>query len=125
MRDAYREWIAEHYPTQASAFGACKDATAAMIVAFSELRRVNGHYFDHLWGEREHWWCVDVDGSIVDPTAKQFPSRGHGAYVELDPNAQTPSGMCPECGGYVYNGETFCSDGHAAIYMAYLATGII
>ncbi len=125
MRADYRQWIDTHYPSQASAFGSCKEASAAMVAVFPELRQVNGHYFDPRWGEREHWWCVAADGEIVDPTARQFPSRGFGPYVELDPNAKVPSGMCPECGGYAYDGETFCCESHAASYMTYLATGVL
>jgi hypothetical protein len=121
MPEAYAQWIDENYPTQVAAFGACHEATDRMVAAFPELRQVRGYYVDRRWGEREHWWCVDPAGQVVDPTARQFPSRGYGEYVELDPTARQPTGKCPECGGYAFDGETFCSEDHKTSYMAYLA----
>jgi hypothetical protein len=105
----YEEWITANYPTQESAYGNCSEATLRMVGAFPELKRVAGHYYDISWGEREHWWCVAPDQRVVDPTASQFPTRGRGTYVELDPNDPRPTGQCLDCGDYVYDGKTFCS----------------
>ena len=65
-------WLAANDP-----YGACRAACDAMLLAFPELRLVRGHYLCPLWGDREHWWLVDPGGAIVDPTAAQFPTRGH------------------------------------------------
>ena len=64
--------------------GRCAEATLAMAAVFPELTRVRGHYLCWVWGEREHWWLVEPNGEIVDPTADQFPSKGGGVYVPWD-----------------------------------------
>ena len=73
--------------------GKCKEMSEALVKADPSLRLVRGHYYCHAWGEQPHWWCEDKDGNIVDPTKDQFPSKGHGAYVEFDGNMN-----CDECG---------------------------
>lgn len=98
----YDEWIAENVPTNAEAYGHCEQVTEKMVAAFPELKRVKGHYYCLVWGERGHWWCVAPDGAIVDPTKIQFPSKGAGQYVELDPDAEQPIGLCLNCGGECY-----------------------
>jgi hypothetical protein len=80
-----------------------------MLVDFPHLRITRGHYLDLIWGEREHWWLVDTDGSIVDPTATQFPTKGSSLYRELDPNAPEPVGRCMNCGNYTYEDQYACS----------------
>jgi len=117
MKQEYRSWISEH--VEADGFGKCRETTQAMIEAFPELRRVRGHYYCAIWGEREHWWLETEDGKIVDPTAEQFPSRGFGEYIEWDESQRLPTGMCPNCGGYAYDGNTCCSDACSAAYAAY------
>ena len=64
--------------------GKCKEFVDAAIKADPSLKAVRGYYHDWQWGEQQHWWCVRPDGSIFDPTAKQFPSKGSGEYVEFD-----------------------------------------
>lgn len=117
MRQEYEDWIKANVsePT-----GMCAEATLLMQAAFSELVRVRGHYHCPLWGEREHWWLYDPDGNVVDPTAAQFPSRGEGHYEQWDEARPEPTGMCPECGEYVYKDQTFCSEWHRIRYTAYL-----
>ena len=91
--------------------GKCKEFVDAAILADPTLKAVRGHYHCPFWGEQAHWWCVTPDGTIVDPTAKQFPSKGLGEYVEF-------SGIlpCAECGKEVleeeaqfYGNYGFCS----------------
>jgi len=63
-----------------------------MVAAFPGLRQAYGNYYCFVWGERGHFWCVDLEKYIVDPTSQQFPSRGRGLYSlkyfcsEEDPN---------------------------------------
>jgi hypothetical protein len=97
----YAEWIKENVPETR---GTCREVTRDMLKAFPHLRRVRGHYHCWIWGEREHWWLVN-GGEIIDPTVDQFPSRGQGTYVELPEDAQTPTGRCPNCGDYCFDGE--------------------
>ncbi len=120
---SYDEWIAANHPTYESVYGRCAEATKKMVEAFPELKRVAGHYYDLAIGEREHWWCVAPDGSVVDPTAAQFPTKGRGVYAELDPDAPVPTGRCMDCGAYVYNCDTFCSPECEAATRRYLETG--
>lgn len=110
MSDAYKSWIEANVDKP---LGACHETSTAMVKAFPELRQARGHYYCAFWGEREHWWCVDADGTVVDPTAAQFPSEGNGHYEELDPNAPEPIGKCLECGAYTYRtspSSHACSD---------------
>ncbi len=54
---------------------------------------IRGHYVCWMWGEQPHWWCVRPDGSVFDPTRKQFPSKGNGEYIEFDGSVS-----CDNCG---------------------------
>lgn len=120
MKSQYAEWIATNVP---KAYGECGKVTEAMIAAFPELKRVRGHYYCVIWGEREHWWLVDVDGEIVDPTARQFPSCGKGIYVPWDESQPEPTGICPNCSGYCYNGDQVCSEKCGIEYAAFCTQG--
>jgi len=117
MQEKYKKWIEDNVT---EAYGKCAEVTAAMVAAFPELTRVRGHYYCYGWGERTHWWLTAPDGSIVDPTKDQFPSKGNGEYVPLPANAPEPTGKCPNCGELIYNGGDFCDDhcGHA--YVAFI-----
>jgi predicted nucleic acid-binding Zn ribbon protein len=107
MLAQYRDWIIAN--VRGTDYGEWREVTARMLAAFPELRRVPGHYHCPFIGPRTHWWLVDADGGIVDPTVDQFPSRGLGEYVEWD-GSPLPTGRCLECGGDVYDGSSFCSD---------------
>jgi hypothetical protein len=108
----YALWIESNVSTKGHAWGACSVMTAAMTGAFSELRRVRGHYLCTAWGPREHWWCITPDGAIVDPTAHQFPSARKypgsvdGVYQELPADAPEPIGQCMCCGDYCWEGTS-------------------
>lgn len=100
METRYRKWIDLYYPSQQVAYNVCAAATIEMVADFPELRRVRGHYHSQLYTEpRPHWWCVDLDGEIVDPTARQFVDGGCGRYVEY--TGEEPIGRCLNCGGPV------------------------
>lgn len=73
--------------------GKCKEMSEAAIAADPTLALVRGHYHCPIWGEQAHWWTKKPDGTIVDPTKDQFPSRGIGEYVEFNGRVQ-----CSECG---------------------------
>lgn len=107
--------------------GQCAEATLAMVAAFPELRRVRGHVF--LMGTAKqpaHWWCVDPDGRIVDPTAHQYPNLvGYDEWIEGE---EEPVGRCANCGGYIYASsgytDTVCSDACARDYESYIMNGL-
>lgn len=121
MNPEHEAWIAANVT---ETFGKCREVTEQMAAAFPELRRVRGHYYCASWGEREHWWLVDAEGEVVDPTAAQFPTRGAGAYVEWEKDRKEPTGMCPNCGEYCYDGHYFCSERCGISYTAFCSRGI-
>jgi len=73
--------------------GKCKEMSEALVATDPTLTLVRGHYYCPIWGLQPHWWAKRQDGTIVDPTKDQFPSRGIGEYVEFN-------GMidCANCG---------------------------
>lgn len=76
--------------------GRCRELAEALVDRRPELRLVRGWYGDPDWGDCEHWWCEEPDGTVVDPTVEQFPSghiAGLGTYREYD--GVHP---CPGCG---------------------------
>lgn len=93
--------------------GKCKELSEAAAAADPSLTLVRGHYWCPIWNSNEpHWWTVRADGSIYDPTADQFPSKGHGTYTPF--NGIVP---CSECGKEMTENEAtfvsnyaFCSD---------------
>lgn len=80
--------------------GKCKEMSEAAVAADPTLRLVRGHYYCPHWGKQAHWWAEKSDGTIVDPTAEQFPSQGHGIYVEFDGWAN-----CDECGERIHEDD--------------------
>lgn len=89
--------------------GKCREMSEAAIVADQTLRLARGHYICPVWGKQQHWWTVRVDGSIYDPTAAQFPSKGYGVYVEFDGIVS-----CAECGKDVPEAEIERAEGRYA-----------
>jgi len=116
MRPEYAEWIAANVPDP---HGTCRETTEAMQIAFPELKRVRGHYYCWVGGERPHWWLYDENGDVVDPTASQFGSKGLGHYEEWDETQPEPTGMCPNCGDHCYDGRFCCTPACDAAYIAF------
>jgi len=116
MKPQYATWIATNVPNP---LGCCRKVTKAMAAVFPELTRVRGHYYCLYWGERAHWWLYDPDGDVIDPTAMQFPSKGEGHYEQWDESQPEPTGICPQCGEYAYDGMTCCSNVCSRAYAAY------
>ena len=101
----YQRYLNNLDMTYEKAYGKCKDVSEEMLKHFPELRLARGHYYCHKWGERMHHWLVTPEGKIIDPTKIQFPSNGFGVYEEWDETQQEPTGMCPNCGEYIYDGR--------------------
>ena len=73
--------------------GKCKEMSEALIADDPSLELVRGYYLCPWWGEQPHWWVKRRDGSILDPTKDQFPSKGSGRYIEFDGMIE-----CSNCG---------------------------
>lgn len=74
--------------------GRCKELSLLAIKNDPTLTLVRGHYFCPYWSREEpHWWTVKADGTIHDPSARQFPSKGFGEYTVFDGTVE-----CDECG---------------------------
>lgn len=121
----YDSWILENYPTSDKAYGKCREAAQSMVKAFPELAVTNGFVYDALWGEREHWWCKDQEGAIVDPTRCQFPAVIEYQEVDNDhPVRKYPRERCHECGEHYYRtpelGGTMHNDTCHRRYIAHL-----
>ena len=67
MNDKYLAWISKHYPDKEKALNRCNEAVRNLTSMFWELA-VQVGYANGIY----HCWAKDVDGNIVDPTAKQF-----------------------------------------------------
>lgn len=119
MKPVYQKWINDNVN---ETYGRCKEISDAMRKAFPELTLVRGFYYCPYWGERQHWWLTDGD-EIVDPTVEQFPSKGTGHYEPLDESKPQPTGLCPNCGGYCFDGNYCCSEACHNAYAAYCSHG--
>src|SRR5574343_1756160 len=83
--------------------GKCKEYCEELVAEHTSLRLVRGFFHEPLWSEKQqHWWCEKPDGTIVDPTVKQFPSWKVAlssptlCYEEFDGIC-----TCDECGKLV------------------------
>lgn len=78
--------------------GKCKELSEALAAKHPNYTLVRGFYYEPLWSrEEQHWWCVDEQGTIHDPSRKQFPSGGIPEFYKAF------DGMidCAECGNQV------------------------
>ena len=74
--------------------GKCKEMCEQLITEQPELTLVRGHYVCPVWGSQEHWWCIDIEGRVIDPSVRQFPTNGIGAeYIPFNGIV-----TCEECG---------------------------
>lgn len=123
----YQEWVIANYLSPQQARLKCAEATQAMVLEFPELTRVRGlahveEPFSLPPTRTPHWWCVDTSGIVVDPTAHQYPTRIL-KYEPVDESLGEPSGKCPNCGNFCYEGNYLCSKFCETEYMAYLNGG--
>jgi len=81
--------------------GKCRGMCVEACNNDKSLTLVRGHYFCPIWNKNEqHWWTVREDGSIYDPTCKQFPSSGMGVYTPFNGYIE-----CSQCGKLVSENE--------------------
>jgi hypothetical protein len=61
------EWISKYYPDSAACTNKCNIAVQELVAAFPELSVQVG-----FANGVPHCWAITNDGSIIDPTIKQF-----------------------------------------------------
>lgn len=87
--------------------GKCKILSEELIAKDNTLTLVRGYYYCPIWNSNEqHWWTIKSDGTIVDPTSRQFPSNGHGIYTPFNGIC-----VCEQCGKEIIESEAYI-DGH-------------
>lgn len=94
-----------------------------LVESDSSLRLARGWFIDVVWGEQEHWWCVDSSGKIIDPSVGQFPG---GAIEELREYREYEGIYpCPGCGVQVQEDSPLISGGFCcgACYGAVIGFG--
>lgn len=62
--------------------GKCRELCEQAISADPSLTLIRGYYHCPVWGKQGHWWCERSDGTVFDPSVKQFPTKGAGATYE-------------------------------------------
>ena len=128
MGKQYEDWIRENTLGLVSILGKCAELSHAMKKTFPELRLTNGEIkilADK--NKRLHWWLVDKDGAIVDPTSDQF-NGGIEEYFEATPESDCRNytrARCPNCGDAFYitpdqKHSPLCSEKCETEYAAYL-----
>ncbi|MDB4312078.1 hypothetical protein N9937_01480 [bacterium] len=81
--------------------GNCKQFCDAAVIEDPTLEIKRGWFIDINDVKHEHWWTVRPDGTIHDPTIKQFAFNGiGGGYQEFDGTFE-----CSQC-GKVDNADT-------------------
>lgn len=111
LKPEYRQWIAENVEENPRGF--CNMFSHRLQREFPHLRVARGIYRTLAGYGEPHWWTVDVDGTVVDPTAAQFLCKGEGTYEELtqeEIEEQFPCGKCANCGDDIYKADNAPSD---------------
>ena len=118
MNKKYQDWIVKkNYNSMQNVIGKCDMATKQMIKEFPELQRVAGVVYSRdnpdnfnrkQPKEYTHWWCVDPDRNIVDPTKEQFQLIGKLEYREM--NTDEPISKCIGCGKYIQSNSRRCGE---------------
>lgn len=100
-REWTRKWLEDNNATDSGGYGLCDTAAKAMAEAFPALTVTKGHVdCPPPWFRRGHWWCVAPCGTIVDPTAAQFPQILK--YEEYTPGDDVRLGRCMNCGDEIW-----------------------
>lgn len=105
-----RDTLPEYYIVKAR----CMEFSNAFVEKFPELRTERGWINSQEreakgWSAGEHWWCVDPEGNIVDPSLNQFafwrePEKL--VYKVFNPETDVIYiGRCHNCGDPIYGLE--------------------
>jgi hypothetical protein len=117
MKAEYSKWISDYvarFNHPAATLGQCEKAVEEMKGVFPELEVKKGYAIcPEPWGKRGHWWLLDEEGKIIDPTRSQFTCGvfGYEEYVEGD---DVRVGKCMNCGDEIWgqperDGACICS----------------
>jgi hypothetical protein len=87
--------------------GKCKELAGELVRRQPGLRLVRGFYHCPFWGKQAHWWAEKEDGTVIDPSAAQFPSMGAGDYEEFNGIVK-----CEECGKEMPEGKAYIEGNH-------------
>lgn len=104
----YNNWINKHYRDWGTALGNCQEAVKKINKEFPELTIKCGYVHFAFNEKRMHWWCIDNNGNIIDPTGHQYPGYlGEPIldYEEVDDNSDEknyPRERCYNCGEYYF-----------------------
>jgi hypothetical protein len=96
--NAYDQWIANYIAKESFIRGMCKSACEEMKKVFPNLTLVGGKVLT-IAGEREHWWLLDENGQVVDPTRSQY--EGEIDYIPWTPSMEIIIGKCMNCGAII------------------------
>ena len=116
MKLEYQQWV-NNWLRNNTPHLKCKEATEEMKITFPELKRIRGHVLTE-YGERPHWWLVDENDNVIDPTSTQF--KIIGGYDAWDESQPEPTGRCLNCGELCYDYKSVCSDQCAIEYKVYI-----
>ena len=132
-RADYQAWVIENVNQETHGYGKCEEVVLKMAQSFPELKPRRGWFYCMSWGRRGHWWLLDPNGRIVDPTGKQHPTgslftepENQERYEDLTDKTDkemaeiVPTGVCAECGDPVYRGASFCNNSCEAATMNYM-----
>jgi hypothetical protein len=97
--------------------GRCKELAEAEIAKDPTLTLVRGHYECPIWGLQQHWWTIRPDGTVFDPSARQFPSGGMGLYLPFDGTLS-----CANCGQDITEDDAWRLEGRYG-YCSYTCYG--
>jgi len=104
--------------------GRCRDEALKLARDDRSLTVVRGWATPVGGAMIEHWWLIDQDGKVVDPTVDQFPARP--VYIPecvgVPPERPALMYLCPNCGD-THTGDfsvDVCSDRCARAYASYL-----
>lgn len=124
MEPKYSDWIKEYLQSHPDVSGLCKKSSNEMVDKYPELTRVRGTvHLSYADKPIEHWWCIDEDGNIIDPTASQF--HFIEKYEERDETQPEPVGECLNCGKYVYKElYQFCNNTCEKEFVEYLEESV-
>lgn len=120
--------IQEKYEGEAHrTLGRCRELSLEMAEVFKDLTVTKGHVHC-VWGKRGHWWLVDNDGTIVDPTRGQF--IGPIEYEEYEEGDEVRLGTCMDCGDGIWGvpgsqSSPFCNTACEESTRAYLNGGAL
>lgn len=86
MKKEYIEFIENYWLNSPQyAIGKCKMMSELMSMYFPELKIVHGivnGIKNNVLEEHPHWWLIDKENNIIDPTKSQFCDLNNIIYKQ-------------------------------------------